>query len=198
MSRMREKRNAKSGFTLVEIMVVMFLLSLLLMSAQGVFNLSKSVWMKSRAISLNVSSIVDGEALVRRVLANTRPYPLNDAGDKGFVGGVTSATFVSELPEAYSRLGLIKVRMAYEAEAAELVLWADGRRHVLLSSVRNADFSYYNLATRRWMKQWSVDEAKIPSAIRLELKVGSEPNIDGVEIVQQVWATAVPAFNISF
>jgi prepilin-type N-terminal cleavage/methylation domain-containing protein len=147
MSRARERRG-EAGFTLLELLVSMTLLSLLLVALSGGVHFAGRAWQMQEERIGRQGDIQAVQNALRQMLAS----------GQSFDGGAQSLRFVGKLPAALARGGLFDIEL-YRGDDRLLLSWRPHFKGVsaslphdeasLLDGVTGLDLSYY-LGAQGW------------------------------------------------
>lgn len=177
-----------SGFTLLEMLVVLALLSLVLGLAFAAFRMTNSVAQRVDNATANADDIVAVEGFLRALLEKTYPAVVHVGPTHyrlSFDGTSDRVEFTSILPHhfafGYQRMVL---RVVNRANKRQLVLaWdvernnansllVDPARHeaVILPDVASIALSYFGVRSRQggpsWHGTW-IDATRLPTLVRL-------------------------------
>lgn len=194
---MRKSHSNMGGFTLLEIMVSMLLLTIIVTSSVSLLFLNIKGWDALTA---------DSEIELERMLINDRIYsiignlsPLVWQTSEGkrlvFEGEGKRLHFVSKAPQQYHGGGLFEYLLQEEVDSegrAILVLYyapylpdakafrlpEEGRRRVLVGDLDGIGFSYYGAdqdgVESQWLSQWKNDLKRLPEFIALNLNAADD------------------------
>jgi prepilin-type N-terminal cleavage/methylation domain-containing protein len=181
------------GFTLLEIMVSMLLLTIIVTSSVSLLFLNIKGW---------DALTTDSEIELDRMLINDRIYSIignlsplvwqTSEGKRLVFGGEGKRLhFVSKAPQQYRGGGLFEYLLQEEIDnegRAVLVLYyapylpdakafrlpEDGSRRVLFGDLEGIGFSYYGAdrdgGQSQWLSQWENDLNRLPEFIALNMK----------------------------
>jgi general secretion pathway protein J len=154
----------EAGFTLVEVLVAVTLLSLLSMALFSSVRFGVTAWQRGteRADQIHTSMAV--QEVLRRLIGEAYPLLLSDGAGNGlvdFAGTATSLDFLAPVPVALASGGRARFTLAIDrhGDLSDLVLTsrpelADGdaktglQRKTVLATIEAADFSYFAVGTR--------------------------------------------------
>jgi general secretion pathway protein J len=184
-------RRASAGFTLIEVLVALTLLSLLAVAIATIFSYGQRTYaqiVESRRAALDVATT---QRFLRQALETAYPFALGAGQSRfGFEGKPDSVEFTAMSPQA---IGLGHYRYAVFLHPGanryfDLVVRSDVDRHgfaderaaalrdeVLLEHVAAVRWAYLGSAhqaagapPRTWQTRWA--ERKVPALIRLEVE----------------------------
>lgn len=181
------------GFTLLEVLAALVLLSLLMLAVwSGIRTVQRSL-RDGQAFVARTDALRAAQDFLRRELAQATPqaWTVDDRQTPVvFRGSASEVQFVSPLPGYLGRLGpqLQRVRLVpdgtgggYRLEVAFAQLPVDGSPpkalgtpQVLLRGIREGHFSYDGLDARRqptgWSETWTLTD-HLPAVVRLQLRM---------------------------
>jgi len=180
------------GFTLLEIMVSMLLLTIIITSSVSLLFLNVRGW---------DALMADSERMLDRVLINDRisnvlrtlvPLKLSANGQQqlAFVGEPQRLHFVSIAPQQHLAGGLFEYLLMVERDAENsavlvlyltphkpdataLVLPMEGEKRTLMSGLSSLSFSFYGKKAgsreAEWLDTWEPEGQNYPDVIKLSL-----------------------------
>lgn len=195
------RRSRTEGFTLLEVLAAMVLLSLLLLAVwSGIHSATMSVRSGQRFVE-RTDAVRSTQDFLRRELAQAvrQPWAANDDGKAiVFTGGPDKLQYVAPLPGYLGKLGpqLQTVELVpekgghgYRLQVSFSLLPPDGSKpkklgkpQVLLTGIRDGRFDFRGYDRLRkptdWMSRWE-DTDRTPALVRLDLKLdkGSWPEL---------------------
>jgi len=191
------KRHLQTGFTLLEIMVAMVVLTLIVTSAFGALRLGERSW----EAGLTRANETETLRTVARVLQSQfrQALPLSwtiDAEKKiAFTGTPEQIRFIAPAPQHDGSTGLFEYTLVVEPhdEHVSLVLFYrlhdpdidgfqalgdDSQRVLLVETLASAAFAYYGSPTSkdvpRWHSQWNSDAESFPRQVQVRLAAQNE------------------------
>ncbi|NII12067.1 prepilin-type N-terminal cleavage/methylation domain-containing protein [Oleiagrimonas sp. C23AA] len=205
------------GFTLLEVLATMALLSLLLLGVwSGLHGATRAVSSGRKAID-HLDSMRGAQDYLRRELTQAQPLPFaQNHDDEGiiFQGDAQRLRFVAPLPGYLGRLGpqqqtltLVQGKHGYRLQLQLALLPPDGsppkalgKPQVLLRGIRNGHFSYRGTTERgkvlAWATRWGQD-TRLPSLVRIDLDLGKGRDWPLLEVPLRVDAHAVRSAMMS-
>ena len=180
--------RAQAGFTLVETLVAIALLSLLTVALSVSLRFGLDAWAKGSAHSDQLSRALTVEGLLRRVLEEAYPYfVFNDPACQcvDFDGTRDTLMFLAYAPAALGGSGRSRFRLsvtrheglsdlvvASQAELAAGSSPSSGEK-TLLAGAAAVEFSYFGRSrtesSARWHDQWSRQIA-LPELLRIQVR----------------------------
>jgi len=180
------RAQAQAGFTLVEFLVAMTLMTLLSAALLGSIRFGITAWGRGTERSDQVHTSVLAQNLLRRLISSAYPLFLSNdrSGYVDFAGTATSMRFLAPLPRSVGDGGRARVTLSVEkrAERADLVMSArpelaegelDPTKKTLLAGLDGADFSFFGRARpdkeAQWHDAWSGEPA-LPDLVRVRVR----------------------------
>jgi general secretion pathway protein J len=181
----RTTSSREDGFTLVEVLVALVLVSLLSVLALNALQFGIEAWQRSSKSSTELDDRIHAEGLLRQLLSQTSPRFVTRIGATGYVdfeGQATSLHFIADPPQS---LGGGPVIFTLEMENSDrrrhLIVSSrpelaktDTRpslsRRVLLKDAEQVEFAYFGSKGVRtaWYREW-IRETHLPDLIRITL-----------------------------
>ncbi len=184
-----------AGFTLVELLVGLSLLSLLSVLIFGGFHFGLKVWDSGDQQIQEIGEVERSQGLVRALLNEAQPpTAILENGSvrivPSFIGTAEAVSFVAPLPAHRGRGGLYEFRLAVDDSAGTgesiTLSWRPYRTErplgdeaefadsaVLLSAVDGVRIQYYGVSSEnqpaRWLSAWSGEHG-LPKLVRLEIR----------------------------
>lgn len=185
-------RSRCTGFTLLEIMVAMILLSVIITSSVSLLFLNIRGW---DALTADSEQALDESLIkqhIRDAISTLSPIVRQTAEGRrlAFVGEPKQLHFVSPAPQQYlpgglfeyllreerdseNRYSLVLYYAPYRPDATDFVLPEEGEKRTLIADTGGVGFSYFGLSRRAgqpgWQESWSSDKADYPQIIRIDL-----------------------------
>jgi general secretion pathway protein J len=213
-SRQRPHPSAKSvdsrrmaGFTLLEIMVAMLLLTIIITSSVSLLFLNVRGW---DALMADSERMLD-EVLINDRISNTlrsvTPLKFSENGQQqlAFVGEAQRLQFISTAPQQYLAGGLFEYLLMVERDtenSAALVLYyapykpdatafslpMEGEKRTLISDLSSLSFSFYGKKRRSreadWSETWEPEEENYPDYIKISLTKEGEASAPEMRFIR--------------
>lgn len=184
----KASRSSEHGFTLIEALIAVSLLSLLSLLVIGALRFGISAWQRSQDATMNFDQIVHAQNFLHRIIANAHPHFVRASGGKGYVdfeGLPQSMTLLSDPPASLNRAGRLKLSVQARLKDGhdDLIIvtrpeLAQGKGSLandtrsLVDNIESAKFSYFGSKghdrSAQWHSQWGK-EAALPELIRFDL-----------------------------
>ncbi|HEY1629825.1 MAG TPA: prepilin-type N-terminal cleavage/methylation domain-containing protein [Rhizomicrobium sp.] len=194
-----------SGFTLLELMVTLTLLSLLSLLLFGGLRLGARAWDRSEARGTGMDELHVVQNLLRREIEQAYPYyvttdPVHPTVD--FSGGPSEIDFLAPAPQALSSPGRSRIAFAAMRDGSQMMLAIRARPELaasprdtwnepLLHGLAAVRFSYFGTddprAAPTWRNSWTGAKT-LPRLVRVDVRF---PKDDG-----RVWPDFVVAPRI--
>ena len=187
-------RRANAGFTLVELLVVMTLLSLIVLALSSALQSMAQTQERIDARLTRTEDLRVNNGFLRGILGRVvqhRKAGVLQAGESPFLfsGQAHEITWIGVMPARYGAGGRYFLRLSLEDEAGHSALvlryapwtddaalpdWSSVDRHVLAASVDSLDFAYEDAAPEPpvWASVWASADA-LPARVRISLSGGS-------------------------
>jgi general secretion pathway protein J len=187
-------RRGEAGFTLLEIMVAMVVLSMIVTTSFGALRLADRSWEAGLARSNESETLRAVAALLQRQFKQA--LPLSWSEDKqttiAFNGAREQLRFIAPAPQHHGATGLFEYTLVAEADetsnSTRLLLYyrlhdpgsagfapdgSDRQRVLLVDALQAASFDYYGSPVAddppRWHTQWNDDADAFPLLVRARL-----------------------------
>ena len=192
----RLTRRAWQGFTLLELLVTMALLSLLMLGMASALRTMAQTEERvdARLASADEFRVATGflRSIVGQVSARKNPTPLNQgASPYLFVGAPTALSWVGVMPARYGAGGRNFFHLAVEpvqgvsalvirflpwTDSAEFPDWGQAENHVLVRGVTSFALSYEDARQPEplWVTTWERSDS-LPERVRIELHTDTGP-----------------------
>jgi general secretion pathway protein J len=193
----RATQASEAGFTLVEVLVALILLSLLTMALFFSVRFGMTAWQRGSERSDQIHTSMLAQDLLRRLIGQAYPLVLADGSGNGrvdFAGSAASLDFLAPVPVALASGGRARFRLAIERRGAGADLIVSSRpeltagdaaselsRKTLLATIETAELSYFGAArsdqAARWRDSWS-GELTLPLLVRVRVRFArSDPRL---------------------
>ncbi len=172
-------RYNQSGFTLLELIVSMTILSLVTVLIGSGFRLALDSWEKGETETEWTQRLRVLSMLLTQQLKSAYPYKVDDGNEKVvlFEGESDSMLFVTSLADL-NYGGFKWVRYSYKNET---LLYNEGllpdkelddvikkNEEVIDENLEELMFEYYSRESSEWMESWSQGE-ELPGAVRIKI-----------------------------
>jgi general secretion pathway protein J len=186
MSLLSFRNDGEAGFTVVELMVAVALLSILGVVVLNVLQIGISSWTQSVQHSERSDEDDLTSGLLRRLLAEAYPHYLSTGARPraDFAGTLVSLSFLASGPAVLGRKGRWRFTLSVADVGGQSAMTLAARpelaapnedviKRTLLSNVRSIAFAYFgSLSGHRdasWHNQW-LDQPVLPRLIRLRVQ----------------------------
>ena len=186
------KARRQRGFTLLEVLVAMVVLSLIVTTAFGSLRMGERSWEAAHARTTQTENLRAVAGVLQRQFSQALPMQWTVDKEKtlAFTGGREQLRFIGPSPQHHGATGLFEYTLAVETDNAgsRLVLYfqlhdpdidgfqpqLDDRQRVLLVDDLNAaEFTYYGSPVAkdppRWTTQWSSEDESFPKLVRVRI-----------------------------
>ena len=177
---------AEAGFTLVEVLVVLVLVSLLTAALFAGIRLGVNIWQRVASRSADFDQSLAVQDFLGRTIGRAYPLFVKDSlthGHVEFFGSKTSMRFVARTPMARGLGGYSRYVLSSEprGERRALILTAEPvsstetgslSKNVLLTRLSGIEFSYFGSersGPASWQDHWTAD-AKLPDLVRIRIR----------------------------
>ena len=190
-------REHEAGFSLVEVLIALVLLSLLSMALFFSVRFGMTAWQRGgeRSDQIHTSMLV--QDLLRRLIGQAYPLMLADGTGTGrvdFAGTATSLDFLAPVPVTLASGGRARFKLSIERRGghSDLVLAAqpelvaddasaEPSRKTLLATIETGEFAYFGLthsqSAAQWHERWS-GELSLPALVRVRVHFArSDPRL---------------------
>jgi general secretion pathway protein J len=176
--------ESDAGFTLLELLVAITLLSLLSLALLGGLRFGARVWERSDQHNLKGSELRLAEAELRKHIE--RAWPFFDTSNPltphaSFEGRADRLAFLTSVPDTPPYRGYMRIQFALEQQSGtfqliqhmepELSEDAAARRRVLAEGLTALRFSYFGKEARNkpssWHDEWE-GRTMLPALVRIE------------------------------
>ena len=190
-------RETEAGFTLLEIMVAMVVLTMIITTAFGALRLGERSWETGLTLAGNTETLRTVAGLMQRQFNQVLPLSWTEDTQTSiaFYGDYDRVRFIAPAPQHHGATGLFEFTLIVEphASGASLVLYyrlhdpdsrpfqpddSESQRVLLLDNLKSAAFNYYGSPAvgdpPRWHSQWGSDAETFPQLVRARLATSSE------------------------
>lgn len=187
-------RERRSGFTLMELLVALSILSLLMLLLTGGLRFGSRVWERADHVS-NVRQEIDlGRAFLTRHLEAAYPMmgrPVDGRSSVRFDGSARKLVFVTRAPRQLAGQSFVEMSLSlvpHEGYSQLQVVGRDVREEtpqtplfdeMLLPGIKSFALSYYGAgttgATAKWSSDWK-NKSRSPQLIKVAIKFLDETN----------------------
>ncbi len=202
-----QKTDKQSGFTLIEVMLAMTLLSIMVALLFGSLKICAESWNKGEAKIAEVNEKAVVYQFFKRHLPSVRPLwdDFSDEGDRwfSFQGTRNKLQFVSVFPSSAGRKGfqLFEIKFEHQDEGQIKVILSpfypslDGEQWeaeevVLLEHVKSFKISYFAKETTDsngvWVDNWQ-EKQNLPSLVKIKIELNTP----------SFWPEMIFAFKVS-
>jgi len=194
----RACRRGAAGFTLLEIMVAMVVLSLIVTTAFGALRLGERSWEAGLARSTENETMRAVSGVLQRQFEQFLPqvWTVDKEKTLAFIGDSDQVRFIGPAPLHRGATGLFEYTLEIETDndGTRLVLYyqlhdpdiddfrpqLDDRQRVLLvDDLNDADFSYFGSPVKddppQWYVQWAGDAEAFPQLVRVRIEANNGP-----------------------
>ena len=161
------------GYTLIELVVALLLLSLIALAVQSGLHFGGQVWQRSQQRLAAANQLDTSQAILRETLSQALPRFKGEYVT--FMGEPSTLSFDCVPPLAFQSKGTARVTLSITPISGKLTLklasLADAsatRNVVLLEGVKQLRFSYLDVSQKSavWLSYWR-DHNRLPDAIRI-------------------------------
>lgn len=175
-------RTGSQGFTLIELVVALAVLSLLSLLVLQALNIAHQAWDRGTQAAERLDAIASVQQALRRSVATL--LPLQDPGLCGGTG--QSLSFLAHAPDGNPTTGTARYNLTIEPEGAGTQLsvsWCaytpgstsceagKASKEVVLDGADTASIAYF--ADGRWQDKWS-DCSKPPQLVRIDARFANQ------------------------
>ena len=191
-------RHAPSGFTLLEVMVAMVVLSLIVTTAFGALRMGERSWEAGLERTTETETLRTVSGLLQRQFSQvlTLVWTEDKENTLAFSGDRERLRFIGPAPQHHGSTGLFEYTLVVEADgdSARLVLYfqlhdpdingfqpqlGDRQRVPLVDELKSAGFAYYGSPVAddppQWYTQWSSDAEAFPQLVQARIDTGRGP-----------------------
>jgi general secretion pathway protein J len=185
-------RRRGRGFTLIEMLVALALVSLMSVAMIDAYRFSQRTFVQTTRVDAAVHDVAAAQRLLRRVIEQAYPFESTGGDARGAAHGLNGESTVFEVsapaPAQAGGLGFHRYRIALNAEGALEVQWgldrngtaapqgAQSRSEAILRGIESLRVEYLELIERgngqiepQWHETW-IDKAAPPALVRIRVK----------------------------
>lgn len=159
-----------AGYTLVELVVVMVLLSLIVMAVSGGLHFGTRLWETSDRATVSTDKYFDAEDILISLFGSA--VPARDGAFTAFDGTPTTARFSAYAPQAFGEAGVVRVNLDLQRSVIALNISSE-RRSVSKSATlawrgSSLQLAYLDSVAGKavWLDRWR-DRMRLPNAVRI-------------------------------
>jgi len=185
-------RYSEAGFTLLEIMVAMVVLTLIVTTAFGALRMGERSWEAGLARSGETETLRTVAGVLQRQFKQVLPLSWTEDAKKtiAFNGDLEQLRFIAPAPQHHGATGLFEYTLVAEADdsSTRLVLYyrlhdpdvngfqpegGDREKVLLVDELKMASFAYYGspvaVEPPQWHSQWNADAETFPQLVHARL-----------------------------
>ena len=192
--------NREAGFTLLEIMVALVVLSMIMTTAFGALRLGERSWEAGLTRAGETETLRTVAGVLQRQFKQALPLSWTVDAEKtiAFSGDHEQLRFIAPSPQHHGATGLFEYTLMVEQDASikRLVLHyrlhdpdsngfepdsSERQRVLLVDEIKSARFSYFGAPVAddppAWHSHWNSDAEAFPQqvSVQLEAKQGQQP-----------------------
>ena len=183
------RRAGQYGFTLLEVMVAMVVLTLIVTSAFGALRLGERSWEAGHARASQTETMRTVAGVLQRQFNQMLPLRWSVDTEKtiAFSGTTEQVRFIAPAPLHHGSTGLFEYTLVTENadEATRLILYyrlhdpdmngfapagSDSQRVVLVDSLRSVSFAFFGAPTKEdtpaWFFEWRMEAEAFPQLVQ--------------------------------
>ena len=191
-------RRGQAGFTLLEIMVAMIVLSLIVTTAFGSLRMGERSWEAAHARTTETETLRAVAGVLQRQFNQVLALVWTEDKEKtlAFVGNRERMRFIGPSPQHHGATGLFEYTLAVESDndGSRLVLYfqlhdpdidgfqpqlGDRQRVLLVDDVKAAGFAYFGAPVAddppQWYTQWNSDAEAFPQLVQARIDTARGP-----------------------
>lgn len=195
--RKHTARRNQTGFTLLEMMVAMTVLTLMMTVAFGALRAGERSWETGLRYTAKTENLRTVTGAMQRLFAQLMPLSWEENSETtiAFAGDIEKLSFIAPAPQHHGATGLFEYTLALEPDASDnrLMLYYrlhdpdnmgfsaidDDRQEVLLvDKLSSASFSYYGSQIAdepaEWHTYWDSDAETFPHMVQVKLVANNE------------------------
>jgi prepilin-type N-terminal cleavage/methylation domain-containing protein len=161
-----------AGYSLMELLVVLLLLSFITLAVAGGFRFGTRVWETTDRAVVDQRHVVSLQTVLRSLLASA--VPKTKGGYIVFDGSPTTLSFYAPAPRAMGTGGLVRTEITFERGGDRVAIAlaparGEIRRAAFETSTTLLRLAYLDASDRTpiWLDRWH-DRKSLPAAVRIE------------------------------
>ena len=185
------------GFTLLEVMVAMVVLTLIVTSAFGALRLGERSWEAGLERTAETETLRSVAGVLQRQFNQVLPLQWSEKTEKtiAFSGSLDRVRFIAPAPQHHGSTGLFEYTLVAEdnEDSVSLVLHyrlhdpdtagfqpegSDSQRVLLVDALKSVNFAYFGSPVEddppQWFTQWNMDAEAFPRLVHARLVTASE------------------------
>lgn len=175
----RDQPNFQTGFTLIELILALLILSMIALIIGGVFRLGIDAWERGEEETVETQRLRALSGLIYQNLKSAYPYEMKIDGEKIviFEGEKNSIMFVTAIADSTTG-GFKWVRYSYNDRLftlsegilpdKEFLDKISQNEEIIDSDIGEVKFEYLSSSEDQWKESWSLGE-QLPSAVRVKI-----------------------------
>jgi general secretion pathway protein J len=173
--------DGQAGFTLLELLVAMAVLSLLALVMMGSLKFSARVWERTQATADASDAVSSAQAFIRHQLAAAYPQWQDGGPDRPHVlfdGEAQALSFLAPPPAQFGPGTNLRYTLQRSKSGGLEVVWQSQapedapKSTLLLPNISSVDFDYFGPAfggsLPKWFDSWS-NRARLPDLVRIRI-----------------------------
>jgi len=191
LSRLKSQYRRAGGFTLLELLVAMMILTILMTASLGAVRIASRSWEAGQSRADATEEIRAVSDFLRRRFAQVSAFVWLDGNEEriAFAGGESRIRFIAAAPEysagpgflvytltTETRGGVVRLELSYapfDPGAEDFAEPYNSRHAVLVDRLTEASFEYYGAEVAdkepAWQRNWRTDAEFMPSMIRIRM-----------------------------
>lgn len=157
-----------AGYSLVELLIVMLLLSFITLAVSGGFRFGTRIWEATDRSVAETHRYTSTQTVLRDLIANA--VPKLKGGYVLFEGGPRQATFLAVAPQSIESGGLVTVTIALERDRVTMTVKPERgeAREAVFATDSALRLSYLDASDAKpvWLDRWH-DRKRFPAVVRI-------------------------------
>lgn len=169
--------HRQAGYSLIELVIVLALLSLISLAIAGSLRFGARVWERTEQEIAATETARGGHALLGTLLSHLYPRAAAEGSDVAFDGTAERLTFLTDASSVYGAGGIARVTLSMKKERGAVALLlsheaeegaSSAREEVLFGGAERIAFGYAAMKDGAliWTDVWA-DKTKLPALIRV-------------------------------